>query len=166
MIGEATPGYFWQQQCAKKIFEHCPKTKFIVIFRDPVKRVISEYFRLRRRGGEKLDFDQAILQPHLQDRYMGAGIYIEHLERWLSIFPRHQILVLILEDLAQDPAREVNKIFKFLGCEEHKLDSYKILKQAKYDMNEIRPETIDALKKFYKPYNKKLETFLGRKLPW
>jgi len=166
LIGEGTPGYFWKKPCARRIFEYCPTTKFIVIFRNPVKRVISEYFRLKRRGEETLDFDQAILQPGMQGRYIGAGLYIEHLERWLSLFPRKQFLVLILEDMAQNPEQEVNKVFKFLGLKERKLDSYEIVKQAKYNMKKIKPETIEELKNFYEPYNKRLEKFLGRKLPW
>jgi len=166
LIGEATPRYFWHQTCMKRIFEHCPNTKFIVIFRNPVKRVVSEYYRRRRSGAERLDFERAILQPQLRERYIEAGLYIEHLERWLSIFPKNQILVLILEDLAKAPEQEVNKIFKFLGLGEYKLHSYEIRNQAQYDINKIQPETINTLKHFYEPYNKKLEIFLGRTLPW
>jgi len=166
LIGEATPGYFWKKDCDKKILKHSPTTKFIVIFRNPVKRIVSEYFRLQQRGEEVLDFDHAIARPDLQDRYIGAGLYSEHLERWLSQVPRNQILVLILEDVAQDPEREVNKVFAFLGLQEFKLDSYALRNQAKYDMGEINSETIEALKKLYAPYNKKLEKILGRALPW
>src|SRR5437867_3110523 len=33
LTGEASPGYFWKQNCAQRIHKHCPETKFIVIFR-------------------------------------------------------------------------------------------------------------------------------------
>lgn len=165
LTGEASPGYFWKGRCLNKILKHCPTTKFIVIFRDPVKRIISEYFRLKRRGEEWLPFDKAI-KWHWTQRYLVAGMYIKHLERWLKHFPKEQFHIMILEDLKENSEEEVNKVFRFLGLEDYKLNSYEIRNQASYDINSINKETINELKKMYEPYNKQLEHFLGRTLPW
>ena len=166
LIGEASPGYFWKQKCLRRIIQHCPRTKFIVSLRNPIKRVISEYFRRKRRGEEKLPFDQAIRQPQKFEYYLGAGCYSEHLKRWFSCVPRNQIHLMFLEDMATDPKLEMNKVFKFLGLQKHTLHSYKHKKKANYNLAEISPQTIEKLKRFYEPFNRELEKMLGRKLPW
>lgn len=166
LTGEASPGYFWKKRCLRRIKNMCPNTKFIVIFRNPVKRIISEYFRLVRRGREHACFDKAIHKPGLYDRYISAGMYIEHINRWLTHFPKEQFLFLILEDLIANPEKEVNKVFTFLGLKEYKLDSYEIKNKGEYKSSDINQKTIDGLYKVYEPYNKALEQFLNRTLPW
>lgn len=163
LIGEATPGYFWKKGCLERIVQHCPKTKFIVLFRDPVKRVISEYLRRRRSGQESRRFGQAIFTHKIP--YLEAGMYINHLERWLSFFPREQIHIVIAEDLFAKPEKEVNKVFKFLGLKEHRLASYPNHNKADNKLD-VDPKTMNFLKKLYRPYNQLLRKFLGRSLPW
>lgn len=167
LIGEASPGYFWKPTCAQKIAAHCPKTKLIVMFRDPVKRVISEYFRHKRRGDPAPSFDHAIARRSTRGAYLGAGKYMKHLARWLAFYPATQIHIVILEDLAIDPAGELNKVFEFVGVEPFILDDYKVCNKGRNtDKEVIKPETIQWLKDFYAPHNKLLEKYLGRKLPW
>jgi len=166
LIGEATPGYFWKRGCLAKIAKDCPDTKFIVIFRDPVKRIISEYFRRQERAEERRSFEKAIQNSKEYDQYLGAGIYIEHLNRWLTQFPKNQIYIVILEELIKNPDDEINKIFTFLGIKKHTLHSYPPHNKASYDKSIINQKTIDDLYDFYQPYNNELEAFLGRKLPW
>ena len=76
------------------------------------------------------------------------------------------MLILILEDLMANPEQEVNKVFNFLGVESFKLDSYDIVGKGKYTRGSIKPEAAQWLYKHYEPYNKRLEEFLGRSLPW
>ncbi|MBS1988205.1 sulfotransferase domain-containing protein [Candidatus Dependentiae bacterium] len=166
LSGEATPGYFWKKACLPKVAKYCQGTKLILICRNPVKRVISEYFRLKRRGEEKLPFDQAIARAYNFGRYLGAGCYSEHLARWLSFFPRKDIHIMFLEELAVAPERELNKVFGFLGLKNYRINSYEPRNKATYDASQIRPETIRYLEKFYEPFNQKFAKMLGRKLPW
>lgn len=166
LSGEATPGYFWKHGCVERIARWCPSSKLILICRNPVKRTISEYFRLRRLGQERLPFDQAIKRKKTFRRYIGASCYSEHLTQWLKHYPRSQMHIMFLEELAKNPEEELNKIFRFLGLKDFKLKSYEVKNKASYDMSKIKPETISFLEEFYKPYNKKLEKLLKRKLPW
>lgn len=169
LIGEATPCYFWLENCLTEIFKNCFKTKMIVIFRNPVKGAISEYFRLKRRGKEEKSFAEALevsVGSEKWVRYFSAGCYSYHLKRWLEYFPQEQIHIVILDDLVTHPADEVNKVFKFLGLQEYTLDSYEPENKASYDLNEISESTIQLLREFYKPYNQELEKMLGRKLRW
>lgn len=165
LIGEASPGYFWKKFCANRIYQTCPNVKLIVIFRDPVKRMISEFQRISNRHGKKLNFEDTIFKEIRFEQYFGAGMYITHLNRWLQFFPREQMLILILEDLIKNPSEEVNKIFKFLGLEPFTLETYPQYNKTLQKI-EVKKETLEELKKFYEPYNKELEKFLGRSLPW
>lgn len=165
LIGEASPGYFWKNKCLERILRHCPKTRFILIFRDPVKRIVSEYLRRTSRGKEKESFEKAILRANTKNAYLNAGCYVSHLERWLRYFPESQFKILILEDLINNPEDEVNKVFTFLKLNEYKLPTYKQYNSTKKKL-EVKPEVIERLKAFYAPYNKKLEAYLRRTLPW
>lgn len=166
LSGEATPGYFWKKGCVEKIAKHCSGAKLILICRNPVKRVISEYFRLRRRKEEWRSFEKAIANPAKFRRYIGAGCYSEHLAKWFSRFPRERMHIMFLEELAANPEEELNKVFRFLGLKNYRLKSYEVRNKATYDLSQIKPETVDYLKEFYKPFNQKLERMLKRKLPW
>lgn len=44
---EATPDYFYSPNAAERIFEHLKNVKFVVIFRDPVKRCFSAWNMFR-----------------------------------------------------------------------------------------------------------------------
>ena len=166
ITGEASPGYFWKKQCAKRIATHCPHVKLIIITRNPVSRAISHYNYFEKKRWPQKSFEEAIKIPSMREQIIEAGCYIEHLSRWLSLFPKEQILILVLEELAKSPEQEVNKAFKFLGLKEYTLDSYAVENQGKHSAIPVLSETITMLKKFYEPYNKELEAFLGRKLPW
>ncbi len=165
IIGEATPSYFWKPECLARIARSCPDTKFIVIMRDPVKRMISDYTMLVRQGKEKLSFEHAIKNKSRFDRYYSAGMYSKHIKRWLSVFPADQFLFLISDDLYKNPADEVNRVFKFLGVEEYTLPEYPIC-HVGGKKPEISPELLASLYAFYEPYTRELEEFLGRTLPW
>ena len=172
---EASPGYFWKKVCAQRIAKAYPKTKLILILRNPVKRAISHYFYFFYSRWPNKSFEDAIkvkgiTSLHQKSNWyqiVEAGYYLEHLQRWFELFPREQMHIVILEDLIKNPELEVNKVFNFLGLSGFKLDSYVPKNQGSYANNgSITPESIKMLEQLYEPHNKKLEEFLGRTLPW
>ncbi len=172
---EASPGYFWKTVCVERIFQSYPKIKLILILRNPVKRAISHYFYFFKQRWVEKSFEEAISIKGKNVKNQGsnwhqiieAGYYFEHLQRWLKFFPKEQIHITILEDLIINPELEVNKIFNFLGFENFKLSSYIPQNTGAYsNSGSITQESIKMLEDLYKPYNKKLEEFLGRTLPW
>lgn len=175
LVAEATPCYLWKSVCLERVALHCPKTKLVVILRNPVKRAISHYFFFYNNRWNGKTFEEALklkgVSPyHEQSNWhqiVEVGYYYDHLERWLKHYKRDQIHIVILEDLIAHPEQEVNKVFKFLGLNEYKLDSYEPKNKGKYpEGGSITPESIELLERVYDYHNKKLEALLGRKLPW
>src|SRR5690606_15465826 len=60
MTGEATPFYMFHPEVAQRMKSIVPRTKIIVILRDPAVRAYSHYMHERRRGSERLSFVDAV----------------------------------------------------------------------------------------------------------
>jgi hypothetical protein len=108
--GEYTPGYLQWQECAERIGTHYPNTKLLVCFRKPLERIISEYHYLYSRGKTGKDIDTFI---HHHD--LGSLQYYRNLEQYLQFFNDDQILVLLHEDIQQDPLAFIQRIYAFLN---------------------------------------------------
>lgn len=134
---EATPAYLtWSQKVAPRIKElYCDRPiKFIVIFRDPVKRAYSHYWHRIRLGSEdpSISFEKAV---HTEDQrlkekwdllyYQGNGIhgylrashYMERLKPFLDLFPRESFHFMIQEDLYIDYDKRMKDLLEFLGVD-------------------------------------------------
>ena len=190
ITGEATPFYIFSPDIPKKVFQLFPKIKLIVLLRNPVERAISHYYyfdlRNRRRRHDnkeiKLEFDQifeiekkrmddldaffqAFTFGEIQFYCTGLGIYINQIKRWREYFPECQMLIIDSDNLLNDTANTVNKVFEFLGLPNYNLASYETYNKN-YRKKEIKKETIDQLYDFYEKYNQELEDYLGIKFNW
>jgi hypothetical protein len=96
--------------------------------------------------------------------HLAFSQYIRYLPQWFEQFPREQILVLRSEDLFQNSPATLQRIYNFLGLEHHPLPEYRNLNQRKY--NAVSPALHQQLTQYFKPYNEKLEDYLGQKFNW
>ena len=101
MTFDDTPFYFYNEDVAKKIKNYFPKTKLIIILRNPIDRAYSNYNLSIRANTEKLSFEDAIeeemrfLDEHSfresvdrQRSYIAKGIYEKQINFWFEIFPK------------------------------------------------------------------------------
>ena len=123
MVGEASPGYICKPGVAGRIHELLPSVKLVAVLRNPVDRAYSQYWDNRRFLAEPLSFEQAMdvaLTPeyrHGERGYFSRGAYIDQIESYLELFRREQLLVLIFEELKQDPEAVFGRCFDFLGVD-------------------------------------------------
>ena len=104
--------------------------KLILILRDPVKRIISDYdnqahFVNNSRHGPYIYIkNTSLLQKFiftsagdLDTAYdpVAESMYDLHIERWFRYFPHEQILILDGENFKEDPLPTLRKCEKFLG---------------------------------------------------
>ena len=185
LVGECTPSYFVHPQGPARIRRIAPRARLMVLLRNPVDRAYSAYHHQRRKGREPLSFEAAL--DHEQERvadeyrrlaserhfvarsyrlysYVGWGHYAEYLEPWLRTFPREQILIMLTDDLAADPAGVLTKVHAFLGLPSARLDDYPRLNAGRYDS--LEPYLRKRLLEHFEPHNRRLAAVLGRDPGW
>jgi hypothetical protein len=111
-IGEATPDYLAAPNAAERIHDLIPQCRLVAVLRNPVDRAYSWYCYLRRGYNERRDFNSFISQDPTALEW---GLYAKHLGRYLSLFPRTSLLVLLYEELIQQPVRQLDQVSQFLG---------------------------------------------------
>ncbi|SDL60251.1 Sulfotransferase domain-containing protein [Catalinimonas alkaloidigena] len=129
--GEASPIYFHNAQAPTNIKALVPEVKLIVILRDPVSAVYSDWLHNINEGFEDIyDLHKALTAwssyretnkyiPYLD--YLTKRYYGRHLQRYYTLFPKEQVLVLFYEDLLQDASLVMNQVTDFLGLSQHNL---------------------------------------------
>lgn len=109
--------------------------------------------------------------------YLFRSIYDDSVERWLSLYPREQILFLRSEDLFNDPATTMEEARKFLELPEFDFMEQKQLQVSwgggasnrytkPHSYTPMLPRTRELLRTFFKPYNERLYALLGRNMEW
>jgi sulfotransferase family protein len=125
-LGEASSAYLYYPAAAERLRRLVPEAKLIVILRCPADRAYSNWLHARRTGGEPIsDFARALdAEPERISagwshffHYRAKGWYFRQLSHWMSVFPREQFLLNLYEDLQQDPAQLMRRIFQFIGVD-------------------------------------------------
>lgn len=152
VIGEATPAYtdaILHPNTAKRIFEFNPDVKLIYIVRNPYERFVSAWRmfyrakKLNARDGINAYFQES---PR-READVKACCYDFQLSQYLEYFPKEQVHVLFLEDLAKDAYREMSNICIFLGIDPKKIniqnksgenrgDTYKVTNKRGIDLSQ------------------------------
>lgn len=139
---EKTPRYFVSSAAPLGIYnEVSPKTKIIVLLRNPVKRAVSDYIAVKHTEGLtppkdvnvtgqvppyvdpiydiKPSFERSVLDQDGNVKewngLINIGMYSNHMKRWLAVFPKEQILVIDSETITQQPWEAIAKVERFLG---------------------------------------------------
>ena len=84
--------------------------------------------------------------------------------RWLACFPREQLLVLGVEDLAGRRAETLRRVLDFLGARPLELRGDTVANQGSYAP--MRAETRAELESRYAEPNARLVELLGRGFEW
>ena len=190
MTGEASPNYIFDPHTPKRIFEHLPSIKLIVLLRNPVDRTYSHYHHNLRanqwdKDRETLSFEEAIWQEgdrlsgelekmlanqdyfsHKRKHYsyLARGIYAEQLERWFDVFPRSSFFIIEDQELYSNTEATLQKICEFLELSDYRFSNYRRLNALNYsDMNNAtRRDLID----YFKPHNARLYKLLEKEFDW
>src|SRR5262249_17430062 len=111
-IGEFSVRYLSLADVPARIKRVLPEAKLIVSLRNPVDQIYSNYWHLQRQNFNMADSSQAprsiveALDKH-RDFLTTPARYATHLARWLTIFPREQLLVILYDDIQQRPAEAI-----------------------------------------------------------
>lgn len=182
---DSSPYYLFHPAVPARMHELLPDARLIVLLRDPARRAYSHYWHERDKGREDLSFEAAIdaepqrlgrseqqlaageiarSREHQLHSYLARGRYAEQLERWFAFYPRERIHVLRFEDFATDPLAGLNETLAYLGLPGTSSVSLEARNTRRYPA--MQPATMERLRKYFEPHNRRLEELLGRSMGW
>jgi hypothetical protein len=116
-VGEASPDYTKypiHPGVPKRMAETVPDARLLYVIRNPVERIRSHYLHDVARGRERRPIAEAV--PGSM-HYLAPSRYALQIEQYLEHFPREQLLVLLSEDLRNDRAATLRRVYRFLGVD-------------------------------------------------
>lgn len=121
-IVDATPDYLCFPTVPQRMYECLPDAKLIFIFRNPVDRAHSSYWHGFAKGRPYAPFREAITDPANRD-LLEKSRYAAGIKRYLDIFPRDQLLLLLTDQLAADPLAVRRQCYEHAGIDAEFLPS-------------------------------------------
>ncbi|KAL5019767.1 hypothetical protein ScPMuIL_002659 [Solemya velum] len=206
VIGDFTPGTFFRWGFAADyiskhdgtlLFKNIPElvyninrnTKLIVIMRDPVTRLSSDFNHFYGKVFTPQVFHNSVTRsimlwqecvsnrPELEcatstERWMkvsltriNAGLYHIYLKEWFKVFPRKQFHIVKFEDYSRNRTHVVKSILDFLDVRtdiaggEKDYNETPIQNKKRYP--DMMPKTRELLQHFYRPHNEQLVALLN-----
>jgi hypothetical protein len=185
--GEATPDYLYLDEARQRIANDLPRsTKFIILLRQPTKRLISHYFHARRIGYEQLPIEKALaLEAErigrlgnelagnpLEERsfrsaysYFDRGLYAEQISKWFENFPRENFFIETTEELIKDSDAVYRNVCRHLGIEKSPRVAAPQKNKGVYS-TEIDKAIIRQIDQRYEASIIELESLIGKKTGW
>jgi hypothetical protein len=111
--GDFTAGYFHQEEIPRLFKNNFPKTKFILILRNPTNRIYSGYLWYLKNNFKSIPFQKYLKKQNRTN----IGFYYKHLNNWLKHFQKKQIKILYYEEVKRNPKKYAKELFAFLGID-------------------------------------------------
>jgi hypothetical protein len=138
VIGEGSVFYLMSTRAAEELARFSPDARILIMLRDPVDMMHSLHALYRRTGNDDLDdFDAALAAEaeRAQGRQLPARCYFpeglqytrlaryaEPVARFLRVFGRDRVHVIVFDDLVRDPAGTYRRLLGFLGVADHPVE--------------------------------------------
>jgi hypothetical protein len=185
LVGEATPYYLHHPHAAMRARQIVPGARIVALLRHPVDRAHGHWAERSRQGVEPLGFAAALeaedrrlageeqrmlADPsyvsfaHQHFSYVDQGRYARGLARWMSAFPRQQLLVLRSEDLFADPITAYRQVLSFLGLDDRVPGELAAWNNRARDM--LDPDLGARLHQLLAPDIEAVEELLDRPMDW
>ncbi|XP_017316051.1 heparan sulfate glucosamine 3-O-sulfotransferase 1 [Ictalurus punctatus] len=189
---EKTPAYFTSVDAPERILHMNPSIRLLLIVRDPVDRVLSDYTQVLHNQLQKHKVPQRIEDLLLRDgelnlnyKAVNRSVYHPHMQRWLRVFPHDSFHIVDGDMLIRDPLAEMKKVEHFLHLnpqitEENfyfnRTKGFYCLKEQGHErcLHEskgrthpnVAPEILQKLCEYFQEPNRKFFELVGRKFDW
>lgn len=123
IYGESSPAYSNRtlfSGVAERIAQVIPDAKLIYLVRDPLPRLVSQYYEEQTHNRANLPLNEWILRALDGDDARGClsrARYFWQISAYLDHFDRSQMLILKSDDLYHQRLETLQKIFMFLGVD-------------------------------------------------
>lgn len=115
-VGEFSTSYLYSPETPARIAKLYPDVKLIAILRNPRDRAYSQYRNAIKAGeiDESVSYEEYAAE---EQSVIAQGCYAAQIRRYYEHFPKEQVLILIYEDIAQNPAAFMRQIYEFIGVD-------------------------------------------------
>lgn len=125
VIMQGSVHYIYFEEALKRITNTSPKSKFILIVRNPIERAISAYKYAVKFNYEDLPIEQAFKaeSDRLKSKdirvlseltYKTHGLYFEQISKLYELIDKNQLHIVLYEDISTNPEKVTTDLFKFL----------------------------------------------------
>jgi hypothetical protein len=153
LTGEWTPDYMHAPWVPPLLARAAPRTRLLVLLRDPVERF--------RSGLAHQNRDRGRLTTETYQDAVARGFYYDELRRWTAHFPREQILILQYERCVADPAAQLARTYRFLGLEPVAVDGIHNRVNATENCFALGQDARQRLVELYTPDVRALSSWLA-----
>jgi hypothetical protein len=153
-VGEASVGYLLSKRAALEIKKFCPSARIIIMLRNPVDMIYAGHSELVYGGVEDiLDFEAALNAEEDRRRglrvpvashfpgeaflYREAGRYSDKVKRYLDVFGRESVQIIIFDDFITETSRIYRQTCQFLGVSSQFEPRFEIINPNKIVRNRI-----------------------------
>ena len=114
-------GLYSNENAIKKLYEHNPNCKLILILRNPVERAYSSFLMEKNYGSAKFEFSELpeLIKHHQNSDeswgfsfFINYGLYADYLKLIFSFFPKEQVKIFLYRDLKQNPLSFCKQLFQ------------------------------------------------------
>jgi hypothetical protein len=124
-IGEVSPTYFYFSNISERLLSELGNIRIIIMLRNPIEKAFSQYMHLVREGRERLSFYDALMSEEKRMangwgdmwRYKESCLYSERVEKYIKVFNRKNVHIILFDDLKTNAACVLRKTFTFLGVD-------------------------------------------------
>lgn len=138
--GEGSTIYLYSSEAFRKIIEHNPEAKIILMLRNPIDLAFSLFLQVKHNGyEEETEFHNAWNFYHERKKgttgksvtlYKDVVSLGSQVKALFSIVPRNQIFIGFLEDFKPNPAHTYKEILSFLNLSDDNREEYEIINSS------------------------------------
>lgn len=132
----------YSHEALKRLYEHNPDVKIIIVLRNPVSRAYSSFWYAKTTGREvATTFEEAInkgkteatnnkyIQQNLQ--YLEMGEYARYIKTVMEIFPAENVKVIIFEEFIKNLKAGLNEVVTYLNLQSFEFDTTKKVNESR-----------------------------------
>jgi hypothetical protein len=116
--GESSPNYTAYPQhdgVVERMHSLLPDARLIYLIRDPLERIAAHWVHNYAKRRERGDLRATLLHP--QTSYLSRSQYHMQLQQFLRLYNRERLLVVEQNELRDDRAATLERIFEFVGVD-------------------------------------------------
>lgn len=118
LIGEKSADYLAHPEASSRIARLLPAARLVVQLRNPIERAYSDYCMFFRRGAVGANPERYLDRSSTDiPRFLEDGLYSRHLARFLDLFPRDQVKIILYDHIRERPEAIFAEVCAHIGID-------------------------------------------------